>query len=195
MGGMSQDVPPPVQRKGSVAAPAQEAGGGDAFQLKPPPVSQVKAPRAPGFIERQVMGQGRYSTLFKASSFELFVPKNQVCCAIREGRGNQTSGIGAPGGPSHKLQRVLLCRLRGRCVRARTACQSFRWTGRCGVWHGATPLVHLTLSGPRSSHSPSPSRRHPYHLHRRRGRRGCRRRRRRRRDGTATTNNASTPWH
>lgn len=44
----------------------------------PPPLSQVKAPAAKGFWERQLMADGRYSTLFKASSFELFVPKNKV---------------------------------------------------------------------------------------------------------------------
>ena len=50
-------------------------------RVKPPPLSRVKAQPQKGMLEKQVMGDGRYSTLFRATSFELFVPKNKVRCA------------------------------------------------------------------------------------------------------------------
>jgi hypothetical protein len=50
---------------------------------RPPPLNKIASTAPPAeksFLDKTIMGEGRYSALFKASSFELFVPKNKVRC-------------------------------------------------------------------------------------------------------------------
>ena len=70
------DRPPPLPgaKKGQKIAAAPKGP----LKAVPPPVDQMKPYSEKGMLEKQLMGEGRYSTLFRASSFELFVPKNRV---------------------------------------------------------------------------------------------------------------------
>lgn len=71
------DRPPPLPgaKKGKHSASNAPKGP---LKVVPPPIDQMKPFSEKGMLEKQLMGEGRYSTLFRASSFELFVPKNRV---------------------------------------------------------------------------------------------------------------------